>query len=202
VSPPLAELSQGEVDYEEEDCETKGSEKSSAPSLQDLPPDLSSATAAATAPHSSSVSRQEEIIRGFLRASHIKASLLELLGSSSRSLLSLPRQPSPLIAHRFVSLEDFAGFFLQTLGDSDSSSSSPSQEQLQDIVHTLLKVCLSLSLSSPPLPYPCAPCLLISVQNLSGTKSYLDFIDISLIFLSAEGRGLSHWKHLPSRIVR
>jgi hypothetical protein len=39
-------------------------------------------------------------------------------------------------------------------------------------------------------------------QNLSGTKTYLDFIDISLIYLSAEGRGRHHWKNLPSRIVR
>jgi hypothetical protein len=84
VSPPLEELS--EVESEENfETKTEPPPAPAAPFLQDL--NLTDTAAAATAaddPHNS-VTRQEEIIRGYLRATHIKASLLELLGSSSRS---------------------------------------------------------------------------------------------------------------------
>jgi hypothetical protein len=149
-SPPLNELALEEVDSSRGDSEE-----------EELDFDIDSDLPRGTSPRLKSPNRQEEIKRGFLQAKHIKASLLELMGSSSR----------------FISMEDFANFFLQTLDETSEETGDASTKPRLDIVHTLLKVHIApLSLSLDLSLMPLSLSLSLSVRICPGRSHFLTLL--------------------------
>jgi hypothetical protein len=87
------------------------------------------------------LSRREEIVQGYIKATKVKSSLVELVGSTSRCLLNT----SSMTFFRFMTIEKFAEILVRTLTVEDQEHSS---EQIQLVTNTLLQVASKLCGSS------------------------------------------------------